>query len=175
MALQSAFDLALAHVLRHEGGYVDDPRDPGGRTNRGITQRKLDEVRTAAPALKLPYSVADLTEQQTATIYRREYWSRLACDELPPAVALCVFDAGVNVGIGRAARWLQQALRVKVDGVIGSQTVAAAHEAPLVPLLNEFSARRAWHYMTLDSLDDAFGLGWSRRLMDTHTAALRAA
>lgn len=173
--MSASFANALQHVLRHEGGLVDHPADPGGRTHRGVTQRKLNEVRAAAPQLNLPAKVDDLTLEHTADIYRREYWQRLACDELPPAIALAVFDAGVNAGIGRAAKWLQQACRVKVDGVIGAQTIAAAKAAPLVPLLNEFNARRAWHYMTLDSLDDTFGLGWSRRLMDTHTAALAAA
>lgn len=171
----SHFTQALQHVLRHEGGLVDHPADPGGRTNRGITQRKLNEVRAAAAWLNLPATVDELTEDQVATIYRREYWSRLSCDELPASIALAAFDAGVNAGIGRSAKWLQQAAGVKADGIIGAQTIAAIKAAPRVSLLNEFNARRAWHYMLLDSLDDTFGLGWARRLMDTHTAALAAA
>lgn len=171
----TSFERALAHTLTFEGGLSDHPADPGGRTNRGITQRKLSEVRRVAPELNLPSAVDDLTDAQVAIIYRREYWDRLSCDELPAGLALAVFDAGVNAGIGRAAKWLQQALRVKADGIIGAQTIGAAQAAYRVPLLNEFHARRGFHYMTLDSLDDTFGLGWSRRLMSTHTAALLTA
>lgn len=168
-----SFDTALQFVLDHEGGYTNDPRDPGGATNRGITQRKLDEVRAAhLEASFFPVQVRDLTPVQTAWIYRAEYWSRLSCDALPQGVALAVFDAAVNCGVGRAARWLQQALGVKADGIVGAQTIAAAKAANSTAVLQEFNARRAWHYMTLDSLDDTFGLGWARRLMALHTAAL---
>ena len=172
MLTSKAFQESVKHILRHEGGLIDHPADPGGRTNRGVTQRKLDEIRAIRPDLNLPARVDDLTPLQTEWIYHIEYWQRLFCDELPPGVALAVFDAGVNAGIGRAARWLQQAVKVKADGIIGAQTLKAVKSQSPITLLNEFNARRAFHYMTLDSIDDTFGLGWARRLMDTHTSAL---
>lgn len=173
--IPSNFDLCLERVLRYEGGLVDHPADPGGRTNKGITQRKMNEVRAAHPELALPEKVDDLTDAQIGAIYRLEYWDRCSCDELPLPVAMLVFDAAVNAGVGRAPKWLQFAARVKVDGVVGSQTIAAVLALPLPVVINEFCSRWAWHYMTLDSLDDTFGLGWSRRLMDIHSAAILAA
>lgn len=174
--MSESFDKALAFLLRPdvEGGLVDHPADPGGRTNMGVTQRKLDEVRAAHPERNLPATVDQLNHDQVGWIYRIEYWDRLHLDELPPKLALVVMNAGVNAGIGRAARWLQQALRVKADGVIGAQTIAAARAASEIAIVNEFCARLAWHYMTLDSIDDVFGLGWSRRLMLVHSVALGA-
>lgn len=169
-----SFSAALAFTLPHEGGYVDHPRDPGGATNRGITQRKLDEVRAANAEMAdlLPVSVRDLTPTQTAWIYRREFWERLCCDQLPDSLALVVFDAGVICGIGRAARWLQKALGVTVDGIVGAQTIAASRAADLRATVIEFNARRAYHHMLLDDLDDTFGLGWARRLMALQAEAL---
>lgn len=169
-----SFTDALAFTLAYEGGYSDHPRDPGGATNRGITQRKLDEVRAVyrAAATTFPASVRDLTPEQTAWIYRTEYWDRLSCDGLPGPLALVVFDAGVNCGIGRAARWLQQALRVKVDGVVGAQTIAAAQAADVREVVTEVMALRTFHHMLLDDLDDTFGLGWARRLMKLQAEAL---
>ena len=172
-----AFRDALAFLLRPdvEGGASDHPRDGGGLTNRGITQKKLDEVRAVhRAAAGFPLSVLELSLEQTAWVYRVEYWNRANCDELPDLVSLVVFDAAVNSGVGRAARWLQQAVRVNVDGVIGAQTIAAVRAAHLGELLIEFNARRAWHFMLQDSVDEIFGLGWARRLIRLHDKAARA-
>lgn len=169
-----SFTDALAFTLAYEGGYSDHARDPGGATNRGITQRKLDEVRAVhREASTFPASVRDLTPEQTAWIYRAEYWDRLSCDRLPAALAMVVFDAGVNCGIGRAARWLQRALRVQVDGIVGAQTIAAAQAADLRATVTEFMALRTYHHMLLDDLVDSFGLGWSRRLMALQAEAIQ--
>lgn len=169
----TGFEAALAHVLREEGGLIDHPKDPGGRTNLGITQRKLDEVRAARPGYALPGRVDDLLPEDAGTIYRLEYWLPIRGDDLPTGLALAVFDGAVNAGVGQSAKWLQRAVGVKADGVIGAQTIAAISRAPdSNELLREFMARRAHHYMLLDSLDDDFGLGWARRLFRTYDAAL---
>lgn len=169
----TSFQSALAFVLDVEGGYSNDRRDPGGSTSRGITQAKLNEVRAAHPeAADFPKLVSDLTDAQVAWIYRTEYWDRLSADLLPDGIALAAFNCAVNAGVSRAARFLQQALRVSVDGVIGAQTIAAVKRAQLVPLIEEFNARLCWHYMLQDEIDDDFGLGWARRLMKVHTKAV---
>jgi lysozyme family protein len=169
----SSFDSAVEHIRREEGGLVDHPSDPGGRTIFGITQRTLDAARAAFPDLKLPDRVDDLTWPQAKEIYRRNYWQPIRGDELPAALALAVLDAAVNASPQRATRWLQQALRVAADGWLGAQTILAARRCDQPKTLREFHARRAHHYMLQDSTDDVFGLGWARRLINTHDAATK--
>lgn len=165
------FDTAVAHVKLEEKGFVDNPSDPGGRTNFGITQRLLDDTRAAYLSLGLPVKVEDLTWPQAREIYRLQFWIPLRGDDLPLHVSLPLLDGAVNSSVARAAKWLQLALGVKADGWIGMQTIRAARTAPPKPMLNEFFARRALHYMLQDDIDDVFGLGWARRLFDTYSAA----
>jgi lysozyme family protein len=167
--LQTNFDLALTHVLQFEGGYSDHPSDPGGATNLGITKAVLETVR-GRPVTK--QEVRALSKDEAAEIYRRFYWLAAACDQLPDGVDLAVFDCAVNQGVGRAARFLQQAAGVTADGAIGPKTLAAAKAAQPGELLVEFMARRMHSYGLLQKLFKVFGLGWSRRLMATHAAAL---
>lgn len=168
----SAFDWAMAHTLKWEGGYSNHAADPGGRTMLGITQAVLDECRRDFQELNLPEHVEVLTAPQATAIYQRKYWSACHCEELPPAIALVVFDAAVNAGVGRARKWLQQSLRVKADGWIGQNTIAASKTADLCKAISEFHSLRLYHYMLLDTLDDTFALGWSRRTIDTHNVAM---
>jgi lysozyme family protein len=170
-----AFDYCLKFVLRPdvEGGEVNDKRDPGGHTNRGVTQATLNQAREAAPHLNLPASVRDLTHENAADLYRYFYWTPIQGDALPLGVALMLFDSAVNQGAITAVRFLQRALNVRADGVMGSITVGAANRAGK-ELLTEFAARRMHHYMLLDQLDDTFGLGWARRMCRCLTAALAA-
>lgn len=169
-----SFDAFAEHIRKEEGGLVDHPSDPGGRTNMGVTQRKLDAARTAYPALRLPSKVDDLSWSQAREIYSRDYWQPVRGDDLPPGIGLLVGDAAVNQGPSRAIKWLQQAARVSADGNLGPMTLAAVKTADQKALMVEYASRRAYHYMTLDAIDDTFGLGWSRRLFRTFTAALEA-
>lgn len=162
------FSQALAHVLKYEGGYSDHPSDPGGATNLGITRAVLGEWlgREASKA-----EVRALRPETAAAIYRARYWDAARCDELPDGMDLAVFDCAVNQGVGRAARFLQQAAGVTADGKIGPRTLAAVASADAGELLREFMARRMNAYGLLATLFRTFGLGWSRRLMATLTLA----
>ena len=167
--MQANFDLALKHVLKFEGGYSDHPEDPGGATNFGITIGVLGEYR-GAPVTK--QDVRSLSLAEAARIYRTRYWNAVSCDQLPAGVDLAVFDCAVNQGVGRAARFLQTAARVKTDGVIGPVTLNAVKAANPDKLLREFMAQRMRSYGLLRSLFGTFGLGWSRRLMAIHAEAI---
>lgn len=171
--MPNAFEVAAAHVLNEEKGLVDNPKDPGGRTNFGVTQRLLDEVRKLSPELNLPLKVDFLTPPQARGIYLLHFWHSIRGDELPRGISLFLLDAAVNSSPNRAVRWLQLALGVTADGWIGAQTLAAARHAEARSLLAELSARRAHFYMLQDSIDDDFGLGWARRLFRTYNAALK--
>jgi lysozyme family protein len=149
-----AFDRAVAEVLRSEGGFVDDPRDPGGRTNFGISQR-------AYPNL----DIAKLTRDEAIAIYWRDYWLKAGCDKLPDRVAFALLDAAVNQGPSRAVQMLQAALGVVVDGVIGPRTISRAEIAPLTAL-NDFTTQRILHYAALPEFK-TYGKGWVSRAIRT--------
>lgn len=171
--MQSAYQMGLTHVLSWEGGEVNDPRDPGGHTNFGITQKALDRARWKYPEAGLPKSVSDLEQEHVQFIYRKQYWDVCRCSELPAAVAVQVFDAAVNQGPEDAALFLQKAAGAKADGKIGPLTIAAANNCDPHKLAREFAAYRAHDYSLLDHLDDIYGLGWMRRLFACYDLALR--
>lgn len=99
-----AFDRALALTLRFEGGYVDDPDDPGGATNRGITQRVYDRWRTLHGLPAQPVKLCSTYEVRA--VYWDFYWHALGCDRLTPELGLCVFDTAVHSGAKRAQQFL---------------------------------------------------------------------
>lgn len=167
----SNFDLAAELVRIHEGGLVDHPNDPGGRTNFGITQATLDASRELYATL--PATVDELLWEQAKFIYRHHYWEPIRGDDLQLAISLMVFDCAVNQGVARSVRFLQQALSVKVDGWMGAKTLAAALKQNPQKTLIELASRRAYHYMLQDETDDDFGLGWARRLFQTYNAAVK--
>lgn len=159
----AGFQWCASHVLGVEGGEVNHPRDPGGHTKFGVTQTTLD--RAHALIAGLPPNVGDLTGAQALQVYEALYWRPVRGDDLPLPLALLTFDAAVNQSPERAARFLQAAVGVPVDGSVGSRTVAAAQRADLRAAVDELASRRMHAYMLLDALDDTFGLGWSRRLI----------
>jgi lysozyme family protein len=170
----SPFEACVNFVLSDsiEGGLVDHPEDPGGRTNRGITQRRLDSVRISHPELNLPRTVDELTREQCVAIYRVCEWQWIKGDQLPAPIALLMFDCAINQGEGRAIECLQASLGVKRDGILGPITLSAARSKDLKTLAAEFSAQRGYRYMILDKIDDVFGLGWMRRLLACYTLAI---
>lgn len=120
--MADVFDTAFVFVLAREGGYADDPDDPGGATNRGITQATYTAWRTKQ---RLPTQhVRHCTIEETAAIYRSEYWDKHRCGDLPWPLALVHFDSAVQHA--SADRLLQETLGVKVDGQIGPKTLAEA-------------------------------------------------
>lgn len=167
--MDANFPSALAHVLHYEGGYSDHPSDPGGATNLGITKAVLEAHRGHAVTKA---DVRALSQAEAAEIYRARYWNAARCDGLPAGIDLAVFDCAVNQGVGRAARYLQQAAGAAVDGQIGPKTLSAVAAINASELLTEFMARRMNGYGLLAKLFATFGLGWSRRLMATHQVAL---
>lgn len=144
-----SFEQAVAMVLKHEGGYVNDARDPGGETRFGISKRAYPDV-----------DILRLTEDEAKAIYRRDYWDTLRPDEIPEELAICLFDCAVNMGRDKAIRLLQRACGVAQDGVMGGNTIAAANR--LVDPVVRFSAERIIAYTGIRGFD-TFGKGWLRR------------
>ena len=146
------FDQAFDALISHEGGYVSDPRDPGGETKFGISKRAYPNV-----------DIKSLTLEQAKAIYKSDYWDRSQCDSLPPVVAFQVFDTAVNSGIGQSIRFLQRAVGVADDGQVGPLTVNAVKRLDAETIVARFNGQRL-DFMTRLSTWDVFGKGWARRI-----------
>ena len=154
------WDDAIKHILKYEGGYVNHKDDPGGRTNLGITQRVWEEW-TGKPATE--EDMRGLTPAMVSPLYKKRYWDAVRGDDLPSGVDLCVFDCAVNAGVGRASKFLQQAVGVTADGQIGPMTVAAVTAKPAEEVIEAFCNLREAHYKSLTTFA-TFGKGWMNRL-----------
>lgn len=161
--MSPAFRAALKRTLAYEGGLVDHPLDPGGRTYHGITQRTYDEWRRVHGLAVRPVEKMTATEERE--IYHAQYWRPCYCDELPEAIAPLVFDMAVHSGPRNANLALQRAAGVKADGVVGPVTMAAAQTAqPLRFLLQRAAFLAA--IVKRDPTQAAFLDGWMKRLLD---------
>jgi lysozyme family protein len=165
------FNACLAFVLSAEGGYVDDPLDPGGATNLGITLRVLSEWRHTAVT---KIDVQNLTREEAGAIYRARYWNVVRGDDLPVGVDLMVFDAGVNLGTGRSARMLQAAVGAAEDGAIGPETLGAVGHHDPSDLISTLANTREAYYRSLPTFSH-FGAGWTARVNRVRELALRMA
>lgn len=150
------FDKAIDRVLAHEGGYADNPKDPGGETNFGIT-------RNTATAAGYKGSMLTMTREQAIAIYRARYWAAIKGDELPFAVAYQLLDAAVNHGTNQAVKFLQRSVGAQADGLIGPATIAAVKTKPVGQVVNNFLAHRTEFFCNLPTFD-TFGRGWIRRV-----------
>jgi len=152
LTFQQIFD----RLIGHEGSYVNNPRDPGGETNWGITKR-------TAQANGYQGSMRAMTREQAYKIYYSAFWLRYQCDKMPDAVAFQFFDAAVNHGLGNASRMLQRAVNVADDGIIGNMTIAAIKKMAISDVIMRLNAERLEFYCKLSTFA-TFGKGWVRRV-----------
>lgn len=164
----SNFDECLAVILRHEGGYVDHPNDPGGATNMGITHKTLSEWRGVAVSKR---DVEALSVAEAGAIYRANCWNAIRCDDLPAGVDLAVFDFGVNSGTSRSAKILQGLVGATVDGKIGPETIGKVSAVSAGHLVESICDQRLAFLKGL-SIWPTFGTGWTRRVEETRAEAL---
>jgi lysozyme family protein len=150
------FDQAFDILIGHEGGYSNNPRDPGGETMWGITFRVARAHGYYGPMRYLPRSTAK-------DIYRKAYWSEIRADELPDALRFDLFDTAVNSGVAQAAKFLQRAVGVPDDGIIGPQTLAAVRDADPQLIDKRFNGHRLRFMADLKAWPD-FARGWARRI-----------
>lgn len=162
------FNRALSEVLKHEGGYVNHPNDPGGPTNLGIT---LANFRRYVKPNGTIADLRNLTVQQAGVVYRRRYWDAVLGADLPSGVDFCVFDYAVNSGPSRAVRHLQEVLGVAVDGRIGPRTLAAIRNRLPADVIHALCDRRLRFLRALKTWK-TFGKGWSRRVGEVRSVAL---
>jgi lysozyme family protein len=163
------FAVCLPRVLKHEGGNVDDPRDTGGRTSRGITAARWAEWRQTHPGL--PEDVWEAPQAEVEAIYREKYWDVLQCDRLPVGIDYAVFDWGVNSGTGRPIPYLQKLVGVEADGIIGPKTLAAiASRDPAIVISGLCDERMV--YLKGRPNWETYKNGWTSRVSDVRRDAL---
>jgi len=167
------FDKCLELMLKHEGGFVNHPQDPGGMTNLGVTARVWEEWLGRPVSEK---EMRNLTPTMVKPLYKRKYWDAVRADDLVSGVDYAVFDVAVNSGPGRAIKFLQSCVGVTADGGFGPRTLAAVKVAEQDParLIELYSARRLEFLQSLRTFP-TFGRGWSRRVEEVKTVALAMA
>lgn len=142
------FDQAFTRLLGHEGGYTFNQADPGGETNWGISKRSYPDL-----------DIKSLTQDQAKSIYQHDYWQPCHIELLPDDLQFDMFDAAVNSGRVQATKWLQMALNVEPDGVIGPKTLAACRPG----LSGRFNGYRL-QFMSALPAWNTFGRGWANRI-----------
>ena len=165
--MKDNFDAALKAIIHHEGGFVNHPSDPGGMTNLGVTKKVWEEWVGHEVDEK---TMRALTPEVVGPMYKAKYWDKVKGDDLPEGVDYCVFDAAVNSGPGRAAKWLQSCVGVEPDGGIGPKTLAAVAAFDPAELVEDYAKRRLSFLVDLPHWG-TFGKGWSRRVAEVQTVA----
>ena len=154
--MREDWEKSIDFVLRREGGYSNDKNDRGGETNWGISQRAYPDL-----------DIKSLTVEQAKEIYLRDYWLPCSGDVLPWPFSLAVFDAAVNMGVGRSIRLLQTALDIEADGIIGPKTIEAVKNAT-PGRIRKLLALRMTEYVRIMIKDNSqfdFALNWSYRVL----------
>ncbi|WP_246679559.1 glycosyl hydrolase 108 family protein [Mesorhizobium sp. B2-3-5] len=162
------FARALALVLKSEGGWSDNPADPGGATMKGVT---LANFRRYVKADATKADLKKISDAQVATVYRRFYWDAVLGAELPDGIDYAVFDFAVNSGPGRATKYLQATTGVSQDGRIGPATVGAARARPAGVVIHQLCDARLAFLQRLPTWA-TFGRGWSDRVRSVRAQAL---
>ena len=165
--MKENFDKCFALVLEHEGHYVNDPRDPGGRTNLGVTQRAWESY--AGRPVNEEFMRA-LTPFIVKPFYKAMYWDKIKGDQLPPGVDYAAFDFAVNSGVSRAAKMLQQIAGVLVDGALGPKSMGAIRECDPQQAVDALCDMRLDFLKRLPTFG-TFGKGWSRRVAEVKEKA----
>ena len=164
--MQGNFKACLELVLKSEGGWVNNPNDPGGETNLGVTKRVWEEwVGHPVESLK------KLTKDDVAPLYEQKYWRPCYGEVLPRGLDLVVFSMGVNAGPGRSIKLLQSAIGCVPDGIIGPATRSLISASNITTLIAKFSEARREYYRTLKTFP-IFGKGWLNRVEKEESEAI---
>jgi lysozyme family protein len=162
------FDASFDLVMKHEGGFVNNPKDPGGMTNLGVTRKAWEDyVGHAVDEL----TMRSLDIKQVKPFYKKRYWDVIKGDELQIGLDYCCFDLAVNSGTGRAAKFLQLAAGISADGAIGPLTMIAVNRHPAEELIIKVCEERINFLQSLNTFT-TFGKGWSRRVTEVRDKAL---
>jgi len=161
------FDHSLDLVLKSEGGFVNNPKDPGGMTNLGVTANTWSSFKGRATNEK---EMRSLTRDDVAPLYEKKYWDACKCDDLPSGIDYLVFDFAVNSGPGRSIKMLQRALGLPEDGAVGPVTLQNVDVMDKTELISRFSDAKKHFYESLPTFA-TFGKGWLKRVDEARVNA----
>ena len=164
-----SFKECLDLVLKSEGGWVNNPQDPGGETNLGVTKRVWEEY-VGHPV----ESLKKLTKDDVAPLYEQKYWRPCYGEVLPRGLDFVMFSMAVNAGSGRTVKLLQSTIGCVPDGVIGPRTRRLISNGNSATLITQFSEARREYYRTLKTFP-IFGKGWLARVDREEQEALNMA
>lgn len=165
--MQENWDDSFAAVLKHEGGFVNHPKDPGGMTNLGVTRSAWEAYlnRNVTEA-----EMRGLTPEAVKPFYKAMYWDKIKGDQLPAGVDYAAYDLAVNSGTGRAAKYLQQIAGVTADGAIGPKSLDAIKSCDPEQTVEALCDMRLDFLKRLPTFE-TFGKGWSRRVAEVKEKA----
>jgi len=166
--MKENFGEALKAILKHEGGFVNHPKDPGGMTNLGVTKKVWEEWIGRPVGEK---EMRALTPATVAPMYKKKYWDAIKADELPMGLDYLMFDFAINAGPNRAIKTMQKAIGTNPDGVIGPKTMQALKTADQKDLIAKFSMEKELFYKALPTFA-TFGKGWMRRVAEAQSHAV---
>jgi hypothetical protein len=166
--LDNNFDRSLKLVLKSEGGYVNNPKDPGGESMMGVTKNAWSTwlKRPIADGEMAKLTVADITP-----FYKALYWDKSYCNQLPTGIDYMVFDASVNMGVGLSIKLFQKSLGGVPDGIIGPNTMKLINEMNVKTMIDKYSAQKEMFYKSLGTFP-TFGKGWLARVERIKQTAL---
>ena len=165
----SIFSDCLAFTLKEEGGFSNNPNDPGGATMCGVT---LNVYRAWKNNQSLtPDDLKNISQQELSDLYSQKYWVPSSCDKLPIGISLSVFDMSVNAGVGRSIRLLQSSIGAISDGSIGPQTLSKVASFDATDVINKLADQHTSFYKSLPAFK-YFGKGWLSRVDSRKQAAL---
>ena len=154
----SSFEKHMEFIMKWEAGYVNDPNDTGGETKYGISKRQYPNL-----------DIANLTKEDASEIYKRDYWDKCRCDEIPEFMRLAVFDTAVNCGVVKAIMLLQEVINEIIDGIIGKKTIKNANRASdPKDFLTRYMTGRILYYTKLKQFE-RYGKGWIKRSVNLIT------
>lgn len=154
------FNKAVNVILMHEGGYVNDPKDPGGETKYGISKR-------AYPNEDIKF----LTKERAKEIYYRDYWQKIRGDKLPYGSALILFDMAVNMGVKQTVLIAQGVSKSSKDGIFGDKTLASILDMGMAAFVEKMTYERVMFYANLANFK-IYGKGWVKRSIETMSSAI---
>jgi len=169
--MESNWDQSFALVMKSEGGYVNDPHDNGGETNFGVTKRAWGEYLGRAIN---EGEMKALTLETVKPFYKKMYWDKCRCNDLPTGVNYAVFDFAVNAGVQQSIKLLQRAVGADADGVIGKETFALVDATHIDDVLESFSNQKRDFYRAIVARNPTqakFLNGWLNRVNNVFTHA----
>ena len=165
--MKSNFDKAIVALLISEGGFVNNPKDPGGMTNLGVT-KTVWEGWTGHDATET--TMRNLSTSDVTPLYRKKYWDAVQGDNLPAGLDYCVFDTAVNSGAGRSIKLLQRSIGVTEDGFLGPNSLAAILVSDVGSLIDKYCDARNEFLQSLSTFE-TFGKGWTNRVSEVNLKA----